>query len=517
MAKVITVTSGKGGVGKTNSIANIGIALAMKGHKVCLFDADTGLANVNILLGLKPEATLEQVISGEKQIDEIILDAQRGLKVVPGASGIAECADLEPEKRGRLIDSLQQLEKQFDYLLIDTAAGIGANVLDFVTSADYPIIIITPEPTSLTDAFSMVKVLKNRGNNKPLYALVNMARDYDNSIDVFNRFQAAVEKYLKTKVFYLGYIALDENVISSVSFQLPALVVQADAPASLCFLQLADVMEKLFNVPDSPEGFSAFWQKIAGSDVDSNKSALSEPALSPASPETLADSTLRLLNEPETSQESANSFIHPLLKSYFDRFQAYPLDIMQALYQQLEVTDFPESDIKELVNTLESLFEKHYKKPLRNLDSTVIKLLADASGSEEKLELLNQQLKNSFKRQFNRRLDNPLEEIIYWIKESPFTELDYKALQDEQKKAFLDHFGKPFEDEKDEQIRQLQKEVTELTAREEQLYLSFAELTSAMESSQQAAVKISDILGLKQTSEENPPPVADQTDSTGQR
>jgi len=509
MAKVITITSGKGGVGKTNSSINIGIALASKGYKVCLFDADTGLANVNVLLGLKPEATLEQVISGEKELHEIMLEAQRGLKVIPAASGIAECADLDPAKRARLIDSLRQLEEQFDYILIDTAAGIGENVLDFVSSADYPIIVITPEPTSLTDAFSMVKVLKGRGYTKPLYALINMARDYDNSIEVFNRFQAAVHKYLKTEVYYLGYVALDENVISSVSFQFPAIIMQADAPASLCFQKLADVMDKQFIATDKPHNFSQFWENISGK-VSEKESEASEQSITVEKvlpTETLADSALRLLKEHETKQDSAKAFLEPLIKTYIDRFQNFPTNPYQTLYQQLEMRDFPEEDIHELVNTLESLFEKHYKKPLRNPDSTIIKLLADTSGSEEKLAHLNQQLKNSFKRQFNQRLNDPVEEITEWISDPQFTEDDYSTAQKAQEKAFETRFNKTYKNDKDLLIDQLRSQISELTSQQEKAGQLFSELSNAMVQTELLRDSLSQLLDEKNSYPNNKSPV----------
>ncbi len=507
MAKVITITSGKGGVGKTNCSINISIALASKGYKVCLFDADTGLANVNVLLGLKPEATLEQVISGEKELDDIILEAQRGLKVIPAASGIAECADLSPEKRKRLIESLQKLEAQFDYILIDTAAGIGQNVLDFVFSAHYPIVIITPEPTSLTDAFSMVKVLKNKGYDKPIYTIVNMARDYENSIEVFNRYQAAVDKYLKAETFYLGYVALDENVISSVSFQFPAIIMQADAPASLCFQKLADVIDKQFEQTVKAGSFSDFWKNTALPDAPSSESTLAVESNTSSQKtlptETLADSALRLLKEHETKQESARNFLDPLIKTYVERFQSFPVSPYQLIYQQLEMSDFPEADIRELVNTLEILFEKQHKKPLRNLNSTIIKLLADAHGSEEKLKQLNRQLQQSFLRQFDKRLNDPLKEFTDLIQEPDFSESDYKNGQEAQERAFQARFGQPYKNEKDLLIEQLRSQVSELTLHKEKTSQLFSEFSNAMNKTDQLRDNLSQLLDQEEFIQSN--------------
>ena len=154
MAAVIAFTSGKGGVGKTNISTNIGLSLRARNSKVCLFDADTGLANINILMGVSPRYTIEHVLNGLMTIDEIIVEHPSGISIVPAASGIKQCTNLNKQKIALLTSSLEHLEKKFDYILIDTAAGIDRNVLDFVESAQYRVIVITSEPTSLTDAFA---------------------------------------------------------------------------------------------------------------------------------------------------------------------------------------------------------------------------------------------------------------------------------------------------------------------------------------------------------------------------
>nr|WP_305906774.1 MinD/ParA family protein [Methylomarinum sp. Ch1-1]MDP4519480.1 MinD/ParA family protein [Methylomarinum sp. Ch1-1] len=246
MATVIAITSGKGGVGKTNAATNLGLALAARHAKVCVFDADTGLANINILLGIQPQYTLEQVLNGDKRIAEIIVEVEGGLSVVPAASGVRRCSDLGREQRQVLVNALAELEQRFDYILIDTAAGIDSGVLDFVASAQYRVVVITPEPTSLTDAFALLKMLSIRGGKRNLFALVNRVDDYKVSQKVFRRFQMAVEKYLKVNIHYLGYLANDAAVADAVSRQQPVVIGAPESSVSCCFFALADIVKRQF-------------------------------------------------------------------------------------------------------------------------------------------------------------------------------------------------------------------------------------------------------------------------------
>ncbi|MBQ0724198.1 MAG: AAA family ATPase, partial [Cycloclasticus sp.] len=186
-ARVITITSGKGGVGKSSTSTNLALALTALNKKVCVFDADASLANINILLGLQPKYTLQHLLNGEKTLKDIIIDGPRGLKIVPGATGVAEYTHLTAEQKDVLLLALDQLQQEFDYLIIDTAAGISDDVLDFVKAAQFSIVIITPEPTSLTDSFSLLKVLKRADYSRTSYILVNMAMNYDNSQLIYKR------------------------------------------------------------------------------------------------------------------------------------------------------------------------------------------------------------------------------------------------------------------------------------------------------------------------------------------
>ncbi|MGI6225623.1 MAG: MinD/ParA family protein, partial [Peptococcales bacterium] len=159
LTKVITVASGKGGVGKTNFTLNFGLALAELGQKVLILDADLGLANVDVILGIVPKYNLLHVINDEKELSEIVIEGPKGIKIIPGGSGIYELADLKEWQLERFLIRLTTLEKEYDYLLIDTGAGISKNVLDFALAADEIFIITTPEPTSITDAYGLIKTL----------------------------------------------------------------------------------------------------------------------------------------------------------------------------------------------------------------------------------------------------------------------------------------------------------------------------------------------------------------------
>ena len=219
-AKIITFSSGKGGVGKTCTAVNLSILLAQQGFKVCLFDADANLANVNIMLKLAPESTLEQVISGKKSLNDIILH-KAGINVIPGASGLSDFISLAPAQQKRLQATMLELKSNYDYLLIDNSAGITENVLSYIKFSDSGIIVITAEPTSLTDAFALVRVLQKRGNTKKLNVIVNNVSSKSYALKIYQRFAAAVKKHIGCDLNYLGGIVSDELIPQSICDQNP--------------------------------------------------------------------------------------------------------------------------------------------------------------------------------------------------------------------------------------------------------------------------------------------------------
>ena len=261
-AHVIAISSGKGGVGKTNISINLAIAMAQKGKKVCIFDADTSLANVNILLNIAPKFTLEHLLEGSRTLEEVLTEAPGGISIIPAASGIAEFSNLNAEQQKTIVQALMKLEQQFDYLIIDTAAGIGESVLGFLMAVEHCIIVVTPEATSLTDAFSLIKVLRKRGYQNKIHVLTNMVDDYLNSVDLYKRLSGACNKFLKIKLNYFGYVPRDDFLRQSVRKQSPVMLSFPDSRASHRFFTLAESLRELYKGKDVDHSFSTYLKKL---------------------------------------------------------------------------------------------------------------------------------------------------------------------------------------------------------------------------------------------------------------
>ena len=239
VARIIAISSGKGGVGKSSITLNLAVELARLKQRVCIFDADTNLANINIMTGLSPQHTLQDVLAGEQSLQDILLDGPRGIRIVPAASGMMDLVELDGRQRRQLLASLRELEQQFDYILIDTAAGISETVLGFLQAANEVIITITTEPTSLTDAFSLLKVLRQRGFDAPFQVVVNRVENVHQAKDVLLRFSGAVRKYIGLKITQPGYVLEDRNVPRSVMRQAPYTLLYPETPASHCLRNFA--------------------------------------------------------------------------------------------------------------------------------------------------------------------------------------------------------------------------------------------------------------------------------------
>lgn len=238
MARIITVTSGKGGVGKTSISLNLSLALASQGLKVCLLDADLGLANVNILTGIYPKKTLESVISGLCTLDEIIIKNFQGVDIIPGASGVEQLADLTKTQAGTLISSFLDLE-EYDYFIFDTSAGISSQVLSFCMASHEIVLIATCEPTSLTDAYSLLKVLSRNGYKNPVKVVINQVKKAATAQKAYSQLKGTARKFLNLKIQPLGIIATDKNVRAAVVSQIPFYMLFPDTIASKCIESIA--------------------------------------------------------------------------------------------------------------------------------------------------------------------------------------------------------------------------------------------------------------------------------------
>ncbi len=244
--RVITITSGKGGVGKTNIVANLGFALCRFGKKVLILDADLGLGNLDVLLGLAPEYNLSHVIRGEKKLSEIVVPGPGRLQILPAASGIQEMTALTSEERNRVFGQLEEFIFNFDILLIDTAAGISANVLYFNINADEIVVVATPEPTSITDAYALMKVLSVKYGTSHFKLVVNSAASEQEADEVFRQLNLVADRFLNITLEYYGGILLDENVKKGVRQQK---VVSEISPLTRASRNFAALARKLADNP----------------------------------------------------------------------------------------------------------------------------------------------------------------------------------------------------------------------------------------------------------------------------
>lgn len=217
--RVVAITSGKGGVGKTNVAVNIAYILSTMGKRILLLDADAGLANIDVILGITPEYNLCHVLQGERTLSETIVQGPGGVKILPAASGIQQMAELSRGQRVTLLEELDNLEEEMDFMFIDTGAGIAGNVMYFATSAREIIVVVSPEPTSLTDAYALIKVLCQNYVTRRFMILVNMAKGYNEAKAVHGRLSNATNHFLNLSVEYLGYIPFDQNVPKAVKQQ----------------------------------------------------------------------------------------------------------------------------------------------------------------------------------------------------------------------------------------------------------------------------------------------------------
>ena len=282
MARTITITSGKGGVGKTNVSLNLAIQLAAMGKLTCLFDADLGLANINILLGLQPERDLRDVILNGLSIPEVLIRNQMGVDILPGSSGVEELADLPPDKVERLITAFEDMSG-YDFVLIDTSAGISKNVIGFCLASPEVIVVITPEPTSLTDAYALLKVLTVNGFKGSVRIVVNQCKDASHAKEVYNKLRAAVAKYLQVNVSPLGMIYHDAKVTDAVKRQTPLMTLHPESSAAKCIRKIAERLVANATegaMPSDPRAFWQRWLRLLGGPLKlpDRKAKRSEPA-----------------------------------------------------------------------------------------------------------------------------------------------------------------------------------------------------------------------------------------------
>lgn len=256
--QVIAVTGGKGGVGKTSVSVNLATALAATGRRVLLLDGDLGLANVDVFLGLSPRHTMAHVLSGERTLEEIILDTPQGFQVVPGASGVADLANLSAAGHLGLVQAFSTLSSRIDTLIVDTSAGISHSVVQFTQAAQHVLLVVCDEPASMTDAYALAKVLSRDHGMTHFRVVANMVRSPGEGTALFKKLERVTDRFLDVTLEYVGEIPEDPYLRRAIREQRPVVAAFPACPASRAFKKLSLLADK-WPVPECPRGNLEFF------------------------------------------------------------------------------------------------------------------------------------------------------------------------------------------------------------------------------------------------------------------
>ena len=495
---VVVFASGKSGVGKTTITTNVATAMAQRGARVCIFDADPGLANANSLLGLNSEHTLEQVLNGEKTIQEIVLKTKANVAVVPEASAVAECAHMSCEQVKRLSEALTELETEYDYFLIDTAAGGPETVVQFIESAPYTFIVITPDPTSLTDAFTLLKRLNDRDYSGRLRVIVNMAVDYPSATETYRRFVSVVDKYLSLKVEYGGFVANDENMFKSVAQQTPVIDLAGNTPASRCLFALADNLLKYIGADNHETGLSEYWTNFLQDNSgqhhhgpDGNgisevaESSVESYELSPADTELSIDELMtRLLsavNSETADQSELENFISAFVAAFRTQFERFPDAFKPLLFRWLEAENYAAPRLLELMGTLEALYLTKHQQPIYSLEDCVARLVAQCQGSQTHLAGLIKQLRAAYLQSFQVDVFDAKQEMLDSIRRYDYSEAQYQSLLDALGLAYVARFKRPYQHPSETLLESVAASLANLAAEEQNLQAQMTALNSSFQ------------------------------------
>ncbi len=245
--KTFAITSGKGGVGKTNIVVNLAVAIAATGLKVAVVDADYGLGNIDILLGLDPEFDLTDLFNNEKKIEDIIVE-KNGIKIVSAGSGIQSLSQLSDEQEVILLNEMERLKEDNDVLIIDTAAGISDNVISILLASDEVFLVVSPEPTSIVDAYAVVKVVTELDGFKKFSVIANMVKDANDASELYLKVARATNKFLNKKISTMGHVTKDNNIIRSVRQQVPVVLKYPDSECSKDLIRISKKIIKKVNI-----------------------------------------------------------------------------------------------------------------------------------------------------------------------------------------------------------------------------------------------------------------------------
>jgi len=256
--KVIAVASGKGGVGKTNVTVNIGVALASQGKSVLLLDADLGLANIDVMLGLHPQFSLQHVLDGTKTLKEIIVEGPSGLKIIPATSGVQKMAELSSVEHAGMIQAFSELEQHIDVLMIDSAAGIADSVISFTRAAQEVIIVVCDEPASITDAYALIKLLSRQYQVEHFHIIANMTRSVTEGRELFDKISMVCDRFLDVTLDFMGIVPFDDDLRRAVKKQRAVVEYIPRSKSATAFMHLAKKIE-YWPVQKQPRGHMEFF------------------------------------------------------------------------------------------------------------------------------------------------------------------------------------------------------------------------------------------------------------------
>ena len=260
--RVLSITSGKGGVGKTAVVANLAVLLARAGKRVLVLDADLGLANIDVVFGLAPSFNLSHFFTGEQNLETILTDGPEGVKILPAGSGIQRFTRLDVEQKMRLLDALDAMHSDFDYVLIDTEAGISENVTYFNTAAQEILLVTTSEPTAITDAYALMKLLSHQYHEKHFNLIVNFIKTEEEALDVYRKLTMVANRYLDISINYIGSIPRDKLMVDAIRRQQTLVQLFPECKTSNAFEALARmIMQEPQNI--EPKGtIQFFWKRL---------------------------------------------------------------------------------------------------------------------------------------------------------------------------------------------------------------------------------------------------------------
>jgi len=256
--KVIAIASGKGGVGKTNVTVNLGVALALQGKEVVLLDADLGLANIDVMLGLHPQFNLLHVLEGTKTLREILVEGPAGMQIIPAASGVKKMAELSPAEHAGMIQAFSELEQHIDVLLIDSAAGIADSVISFSRAAQEVIVVVCDEPASITDAYALIKLLSREHGVQRFHIIANMGRNVQEGRELFDKIAMVCDRFLEVTLDFMGIVPFDEDLRRAVKKQRSVVDYVPRSKSAAAFAHLAKKIE-FWPVRKAPSGHMEFF------------------------------------------------------------------------------------------------------------------------------------------------------------------------------------------------------------------------------------------------------------------